>query len=36
MPTLRVTQGIGIDRVIEGALLGDDDALGRVRVKLGL
>jgi hypothetical protein len=36
MPALRVTQGIGIDHVIEGALLGDDDALGRVRVKLGL
>jgi hypothetical protein len=36
MPTLRVTQGYGIDHVIEGMLLGDDDALGRVRVKLGL
>jgi hypothetical protein len=35
-PTLRVTEGIGVDRVIEGVLLGDDDALGRVRVKLGL
>jgi hypothetical protein len=35
-PTLRVTEGIGVDRVIEGALLGDDDALRRVRVKLGL
>ena len=35
-PSLRVTQGYGIDRVIEGLLLGDDDALGRVRVKLGL
>jgi hypothetical protein len=31
-----VTQGYGIDHVIEGMLLGDDDALGRVRVKLGL
>ena len=35
-PYLRVIQGYGVDRVIEGALLGDDDALGRVRVKLGL
>ncbi|MEO6068334.1 MAG: hypothetical protein ABJB33_04005 [Gemmatimonadota bacterium] len=35
-PTLRVTEGVGIDRIIEGALLGDDDALGRGRVRLGL
>ena len=35
-PTLRVTEGVGVDRVIEGMLLGDDDALGRGRVKLGL
>jgi hypothetical protein len=35
-PALRVSDGYGIDRVIEGSLLGDDDALGRVRVKLGL
>ena len=35
-PTLRVTEGFGVDRVIEGVLLGDDDALGRVRVRLGL
>ena len=35
-PSLRVTQGYGVDRVIEALLLGDDDALGRVRVKLGL
>jgi len=35
-PSLRVTQGYGVDHVIEGLLLGDDDALGRVRVKLGL
>lgn len=35
-PALRVTEGFGVDRVIEGVLLGDDDALGRVRVKLGL
>lgn len=35
-PALRVTEGAGIDRVIEGVLLGDDDALGRVRVRLGL
>lgn len=35
-PTLRVTEGLGVDRIIEGVLLGDDDALGRVRVRLGL
>ena len=35
-PALRVTEGAGVDRIIEGVLLGDDDALGRVRVKLGL
>ena len=35
-PTLRVTEGVGVDRVIEGMLLGDDDALGRGRVRLGL
>lgn len=35
-PTLRVTDGYGVDRVIEGLLLGDDDALGRHRVVLGL
>lgn len=35
-PSLRVTQGYGVDHVIEGLLLGDDDALGRVRVRLGL
>lgn len=35
-PALRVTEGGSVDRVIEGVLLGDDDALGRVRVKLGL
>ena len=35
-PTLRVTEGVGVDRIIEGALLGDDDALGRGRVRLGL
>lgn len=35
-PTLRVTEGIGVDRIIEGFLLGDDDALGRTRVRLGL
>lgn len=35
-PTLRVTEGYGVDRVIEGLLLGDDDALGRNRVELGL
>lgn len=35
-PTLRVTEGYGVDRIIEGLLLGDDDALGRNRVELGL
>jgi hypothetical protein len=35
-PTLRVTEGFGVDRVIEGILLGDDDALGKNRVELGL
>ena len=35
-PSLRVTDGYGVDRVIEGLLLGDDDALGRHRVELGL
>lgn len=35
-PALRVTEGAGVDRIIEGVLLGDDDALGRVRVRLGL
>ena len=35
-PSLRVTQGYGVDHVIEGLLLGGDDALGRVRVQLGL
>ena len=35
-PALRVTEGAGVDRVIEGVLLGDDDALGRARVRLGL
>ena len=35
-PSLRVTEGYGVDRVIEGLLLGDDDALGRHRVTLGL
>lgn len=35
-PTLRITDGFGVDRVIEGLLLGDDDALGRHRVELGL
>lgn len=35
-PALRVTEGLGVDRVIEGMLLGDDDALGRNRVRLGL
>lgn len=35
-PSLRVTEGYGVDRVIEAFLLGDDDALGRHRVTLGL
>lgn len=35
-PSLRVTEGYGVDRLIEGLLLGDDDALGRSRVALGL
>lgn len=35
-PSLRVTEGYGVDRLIEGLLLGDDDALGRNRVALGL
>lgn len=35
-PTLRVTEGFGVDRVIEGLLVGDDDALGKNRVELGL
>ena len=35
-PALRVSEGAGVDRVIEWWLLGDDDALGRGRVRLGL
>lgn len=35
-PSLRVTEGYGVDRLIEGLLLGDDDALGRHRVTLGI